>query len=134
MFKSKARELGGEYTLLGTDAFFRGDIESQGSVRLDGTLEGQVTINGDLYIGDNGRLKGNAVAHNIIVAGRVEGNLQARGRIEIMTSGYIEGDVTSETLVIDEGGILKGCSHMEKNKKPAVINGSEKNKKEKGNS
>lgn len=112
MFKAKARSFEGEHTIIGEDTRIKGELEANGNVRLDGMVEGQIAIAGDLFLGERGKVLGNIQAQNVLLSGKVEGDIKTKGRIEIMPSGYVQGDVTCEALIIDEGGILQGRSIM----------------------
>ena len=90
----------------------KGDIISQGSLRIDGGVVGKLNIKGDVILGEKGRIKGEVKVDNLIVAGRVEGNVVASGRFEITANGYFKGEVTCSILTIEEGGILDGSSRM----------------------
>jgi len=90
----------------------KGDIISQGSLRIDGGVDGKLNIKGDVILGEKGRIKGEVKVDNLIVAGRVEGNVVASGRFEITANGYFKGEVTCSILTIEEGGILDGSSRM----------------------
>jgi len=90
----------------------KGDIISQGSLRIDGAVEGKLNIKGDVVLGEKGRIKGEVKVDNLIVAGRVEGNVVASGRFEISANGYMKGDVTCSIMTIEEGGVLDGSSRM----------------------
>ncbi|MGE5391785.1 MAG: bactofilin family protein [Deltaproteobacteria bacterium] len=90
----------------------KGEIISQGSLRIDGGVDGKLNVKGDIILGEKGRIKGEIKVDNLIVAGRVEGNVVASGRFEIAANGYFKGDVTCSILTIEEGGVLDGNSRM----------------------
>lgn len=90
----------------------KGDISSQGSIRIDGYVEGNLNIKGDLILGDTGKIKGEVKAENIIIAGKVEGRASAGTRFEITATGAITGDINAATLIVEEGGLLDGTSRM----------------------
>ncbi len=90
----------------------RGQIQSKGSLRVDGGIDGGIDVQGDLIIGATGILKGEVKAVNIILAGKLDGNLVASGKLEITSTGKIMGDVQCSVFTIEEGGILDGNSKM----------------------
>lgn len=92
----------------------KGQVFAQGSMRVDGKIEGQLDIKGDLFIGEKGQIKGGVKVENIILGGKIEGDVLARGRFEITSTGIMNGDVTCSTLTIEEGGLLDGTSKMTK--------------------
>ena len=65
---------------------------------MDGEVEGQIDIKGDLVVGDKGRIRGDALVANILVAGKVEGNIMSRGCIEITPTGYVKGECSARVL------------------------------------
>jgi cytoskeletal protein CcmA (bactofilin family) len=89
-----------------------GSLSSQGSVRIDGKVEGKVNIKGDLIIGEQGRVKGEVKAANLKLAGRIEGNAIISGRFDLSASGVMAGDVQCAVFTIDEGGQLNGNTSM----------------------
>jgi cytoskeletal protein CcmA (bactofilin family) len=99
-------------TLLSRETEIRGSVKSQGSIRVDGTVHGDVTAAKTVSIGATGVVEGNISGEDIIVAGKVKGAVNARGRISLEASAQIEGDVTSTRLSISEGAVFRGLSNM----------------------
>jgi cytoskeletal protein CcmA (bactofilin family) len=81
-------------------------------VQIDGQVDGEIELEGQVTIGEGGRLVGQVVARSVRVAGTVEGNLRATERIELLASGSIEGDVLTPRLAIHEGGLCRGRVEM----------------------
>ncbi len=100
-------------TVVGEHVFFKGEFKSDGSVRVDGEVEGQIDIKGDLVVGDKGRIRGDALVANILVVGKVEGNIMSRGCIEITPTGYVKGGVQCKSFIVVEGGKFQGNCKME---------------------
>lgn len=94
----------------------KGDIQSRGSLRIDGTIEGNIDVQGDLIIGNSAALKGNVKAENIILAGKLDGNLTANGKVEITSIGQLKGDINCSIFSLEEGGRLEGNTRMARNK------------------
>ena len=84
-------------TLIGKDSTFTGNIESAGTIRIDGNFEGEISTKGDLVIGENGQVKGKVKAQNIVVAGKMEGELEASGKLELVPSANVQGEVKMMT-------------------------------------
>lgn len=110
--RKKERGFQGIESLISSGVEIKGDINSQGSIRIDGQVEGNLNIKGDLFLGEKGKLKGEVKAQNIMIAGRLEGKASAGTRLEIGSTGIIIGDINAATLIIDEGGLLDGNSRM----------------------
>lgn len=100
-------------TLIGRDVVVEGDLDSQGDVQINGQFSGEIRVSGDLIIGEHAKVKAIIKAVNAYVAGEVEGNIAATEKLEILETGRMTGDVTSQSLAIEPGGILKGSSKMQ---------------------
>jgi cytoskeletal protein CcmA (bactofilin family) len=94
----------------------KGQIISTGSLRVDGSIDGGIEVQGDLIIGATGLVKGEVKAVNLVLAGMLEGNLAVSGKLEITSTGKLKGDVQCRVFTIEEGGILDGNSRMSGNK------------------
>lgn len=116
MLKKKEHSFQNIESLISPGVEIKGDIASKGSIRIDGYVEGNLKIEGDLILGEKGKIKGEVKAQNIMVAGRLEGRAIAITRFEIASTGAIIGDINASTLIIDEGGLLDGNSRMAKDK------------------
>lgn len=101
-------------TLVGKECSFKGNLEAPGgALRIDGYYEGELHIGGDLIVGESGKVVGNLVARNIIIAGEVKGSIEARGRLELAPSAKVTGDSKMVTLVVEDGAYLQGlCSPL----------------------
>jgi cytoskeletal protein CcmA (bactofilin family) len=99
-------------TLLSKDAEFNGTVKIQGSVRVDGTVTGDLVSSHAVTVGATGVIEGNITAEDIIVAGRVKGSLVARGRVLLESSAQFEGDLTATKLAVVEGAVFRGHSNM----------------------
>lgn len=98
-------------TIIGKESSFKGTLSAQGAVRIDGKFSGEIVGQGDIIIGEGGRVDATLEGRNILIAGMVNGNIAASGRLEIASSGQILGDIEASTLIIDEGANLQGkCS------------------------
>jgi cytoskeletal protein CcmA (bactofilin family) len=107
-------------TLLSKDTEIRGTVKTQGSIRIDGTVIGDLISVKTVTIGATGTVEGNISGEDIIVAGKVKGSLSARGRISLEGSAQIEGDLNTTRLSIAEGAVFRGLSNMGISVKPGV--------------
>lgn len=98
-------------SFVGVNSHFKGDVRSKGTLRIDGTVEGNVEADW-LVLGEKANLRGDAAARGIIVGGRIEGNITAREILEIRSKGQVIGDVSAVKLVVSEGGMLVGRTSM----------------------
>lgn len=99
-------------SLISQGVLIKGEISSSSSIRIDGSVEGKVTVKGELIVGEKGKIKGEVLVDNLILAGRIEGNIEAKGRLEITASGSIMGDASCSLISIEEGGFIDGTSKM----------------------
>lgn len=103
-------------SLISQGVEIKGEIESPGSLRIDGHMEGRLLIKGDLIVGEKGYIKGDVQADNLILAGKIDGNIEVKGRLEIKSTGTMSGDASCSIIAIEEGAYLEGTSRMSKNK------------------
>jgi len=89
-----------------------GKLELAGTFRIDCNMKGTIISNSTVVIGENARVEGEINGNHVVVGGRFEGVLSAKGRVEILSKGVIRGEVRSPCLVIEAGGILDGRCHM----------------------
>lgn len=89
-----------------------GRLELSGAFRLDSQLKGTIVSNSTLVLGENSRVEGEIQGNQVVVAGRFEGTLTAKGRVEIQTKGVVRGEIHAPCLIIEAGGIFDGRCHM----------------------
>ena len=99
-------------TIIGANTIIKGEINGSSNLRVDGTVEGSITVSGNVLIGENGRVKGDIVAPELMVSGQVEGNATIENGLSIYSTGSLIGDVKVGSLKIEEGGVFKGHSEM----------------------
>lgn len=104
-------------SILGKGLQVKGTIHSKGTLRIDGICEGTVESEADVIIGESAVLNSEIRAKNVTVGGTVTGNITASGRLEILQTGKVKGDVHVGTIVISEGGLFQGNCTMESNSK-----------------
>lgn len=97
--------------IVGTESSIHGEITSKGTVKIDGTFEG--CVNADcLIIGAKGVVTGDVNVRQMIVGGRIIGNIRATEGVDIQDTGDVCGDIYSVRLCITEGGQFDGRSSM----------------------
>jgi len=107
-------------TIIGPNAHFRGDIQSDGGIRIDGILEGNIDITGNLVIGEGAKLIAEVKANNVSISGAVKGNITGN-RVEILETGRVWGDLTINSLLLNEGAYLRGQTTMHGDIEPPLI-------------
>ncbi len=106
-------------SLIGGNSTVKGQIETKGTLRIDGSVEGNVSADW-VVIGEKGQIKGDIAARGIVVGGRVEGNLKAKEIVEIKNKGQIFGEIISSKLTVAEGAVFEGRSSMQREEAKVV--------------
>jgi cytoskeletal protein CcmA (bactofilin family) len=101
------------HSILGSETSFRGTIDTQESIRIEGSFEGQINSQGEVYVGEGSVVKANIYARRVIVSGEVNGSVEAINGLEITSTGRVYGDITGDRLIIDEGAVYKGNVSMD---------------------
>ena len=113
MFGTKTRGEAREgMTLIAEEAYFHGTLSAKGSLRIEGTFEGDITDAVDVEVGPKGRLLGDVAAESLVVAGEVVGNVVAARSVELFSSARLSGDVRTPKLKIEEGAFFDGACAM----------------------
>ncbi len=107
-------------TVLSNQIRLEGRLHSTSNIRFDGEMTGDLSTDGDLLVADHGVVRGNVTGRNVVVGGSIHGNVQTSGRLEILSTGRVFGDISVGSLIIDEGGILKGKSAVQADESPGV--------------
>lgn len=103
----------GEVTVVGATAKLEGNIVSAGSLRIDGNVKGQINADGDVTLSPQSQVEADIRAQNVSIAGRFKGSIVVKGKAHLARGGRIDGNVTSKTLVVEEGGVFHGQSIMD---------------------
>lgn len=90
----------------------KGSITSPGDFRMDGLLEGDITINGKLVVGEKGKILGNIICQNANVIGTIVGNLQVKELLSLYASASVKGDIVVNKLSIEPGAKFDGTCKM----------------------
>ncbi len=101
--------LGGKIdNLLGPNTSFNGTLKLDGNLRIDGICQGRIETAGNVIVGPSAKVLADIVANTVQVWGAVRGNITAQGRLEILPTGRVWGDIRATSLLIDEGGVFRG--------------------------
>lgn len=99
-------------TLIGANTEISGNVISKGIIRIDGKVTGNVSIQGDIFVGENAFIKGDVNATNVHVAGLIEGNISSSGTLKLISSSKLIGDIQVKSFVCEEGSIFQGRCQM----------------------
>lgn len=89
-----------------------GDCHTDGTIRVEGTIEGAIHAGKAVVIGKQGSVTGNITTQDAIVSGRVDGILVAESRLELQATCHLEGEVHTRRMQLEEGAVLNGAVHM----------------------
>jgi len=112
MFKESKRVVATD-TLIGQGTIMEGKLISEANLRIEGEHRGDIECKGDIIVGECGIVRSNIEARDITLAGKLFGDIVAKGRLIITGTGQLHGCVTAHALIIQEGGTLNGSCHME---------------------
>ncbi len=110
VFFKKKKELE-SFTLIGLNSDFRGELNTKGELRIEGSIHGPVSAD-SVILGQAATVKGEITAKRVIVEGRVEGNLKAKEFVEIKSTGKVFGEIFTDKIRIMEGGVVNGKVEM----------------------
>ena len=99
----------GKATLINEGCKINGELTGTGDFVIHGEIVGDCEIDGTVTLADSGYWQGSIRANNVIVAGHVEGDIYANGKVEITTTAKIIGTVTAEAIAVAEGAVVEGA-------------------------
>jgi cytoskeletal protein CcmA (bactofilin family) len=101
-------------SILGEGTHWQGEINAGANgLRVEGVMDGTILSEGQVVIAPTGVVKGTIQCKHLTVTGRVEGVFKVSGRLEILKTGWVEGQMEMGSLMVDEGGVLVGtCQQM----------------------
>jgi cytoskeletal protein CcmA (bactofilin family) len=105
----------GEQATIGKGLFIKGEITGSESLFIDGKVEGSVNLPGNrVTVGRNGQVAASITAREIVVLGKVRGNMSATDRVDIRAEGSLSGDVAAARISIEDGAFFKGGIDIKK--------------------
>lgn len=119
----KASKTGGELNgFLDHGSSFKGELEFEDTMRIDGRFEGKIHSKNELIVGETATIEGEIHVGRIAISGTVHGKVKADQKIEIHRSGKVYSDLETPTLIIEEGAIFQGnCAMAEGKKGPMAV-------------
>ena len=101
-----------------------GDCHTDGTIRVEGTVEGSVNAAKAVVVGKQGVVKGNVVTQDAVISGHVDGSLVAESRLELQATCHIEGEVRTRRMQLEEGAVLNGTVQMGDEPRATVSSGA----------
>ena len=106
---ARAAAPAGDQATIGKGLVIKGEISGSESLFIDGKVEGTVNLPGNrVTVGRNGQVAANNTSREIVVLGKVRGNIFATDRVDIRSEGALTGDVTAARISIEDGAFFKG--------------------------
>jgi cytoskeletal protein CcmA (bactofilin family) len=106
---SRTAATAGDQAVISKGLFVKGEISGTESLYIDGKVEGSISLPGNrVTIGRNGQVGANVTAREVVVMGKVRGNVSATDRVDIRAEGALSGDVAAARISIEDGAFFKG--------------------------
>src|SRR6202167_5960995 len=106
---SPASPAAADQATIGKSLVVKGEVTGSESLYIDGKVEGAINLPGNrVTVGRNGQVAANITAREIVVLGKVRGNMTASDRVDIRSEGSLTGDVTAQRISIEDGAFFKG--------------------------
>jgi cytoskeletal protein CcmA (bactofilin family) len=96
------------YSVIDAHLAMHGDLTTDGTVRVDGRVDGSMHRADTLIVGAGGVIIGNIEAREVIVGGELTGDLLVRGRVEVQKTATVRGDIRAAAVALEEGGTVHG--------------------------
>ena len=100
-------------TTIAADATWSGALRSTADVRIEGTLDGEIAAEGELYVAADAKVDATVRAATMVVAGHLNGQVVCRDRLEILPSGHVSGQIQAGSIVVHEGAFIGGQLRMQ---------------------
>jgi cytoskeletal protein CcmA (bactofilin family) len=98
--------------ILSSDVEIKGSLKFSNDLIIDGRIEGEVSSDGNLTIGENAYVSGEVKTKSVVIFGKVQGNITVGERCELKSNATLEGDIVAGTLAIEEGATFMGKSSV----------------------
>ena len=101
-----------DVSILSGGVKIEGNFFSEGNVRIDGKIKGNVVVTGNLTLGEHSLVEGEINAKSVNLSGRVEGKIFAGERVKLEQNSVLKGDLITKYLIVEEGAVFEGKSLM----------------------
>ena len=107
-----------EIAYLGSDTVYEGKLHFKGTVRIEGRYTGEIVSDGTLNVGKDAQVQGTLDVGELLLSGHFSGEVTARRRVVVYSSGVLEGQVVTPSMLTEEGGVIEGQISMKTTAKP----------------
>ena len=102
-----------ETTIISSGVKIEGTVTTNGNIRVDGEIIGDIVSENNITVGESGKVEGKINASVISVGGTVTGSLEAKEKLTLTSRGKINGDIIVKAFVIEDGGLFNGNCKMQ---------------------
>ena len=113
-------EINEEVTIIGNGVVIEGKLQSNGNVRIDGKVQGDVSAKANVTVGEKGEIFGQINAEIVTIGGRVDGSVSGKEKVVLESKAQLKGDLTTKILVVEAGARFDGNSSMSGIEKPKI--------------
>ncbi|MFH1541211.1 MAG: polymer-forming cytoskeletal protein [Elusimicrobiota bacterium] len=111
----KKENIGKIETIIAESAVIEGNMSSEGTIRVDGIVEGHISKSTGVIVGKTGKITGDLHSESIIIGGVISGNVFTLNSLELLSTAQVLGDIETQTLSIHQGAIFEGkCTMIKK--------------------
>jgi len=89
-----------------------GKLDTTGTIRIDSEMKGEISADETLILGENALIEGEIAANYVVIAGRFDGIIRAKGKVEIQAKAIVTGEIHTPCLIIEPGAVFDGSCHM----------------------
>jgi cytoskeletal protein CcmA (bactofilin family) len=101
-----------ETTIISHGVKIEGKVSSSGNIRVEGEILGDITSQGKVIVGENGKVNGQVSGEDITIGGKVSGTVKAKEKLVLDSKGNLKGDIFTKILVVEAGAKFDGKSSM----------------------
>jgi len=101
-----------EVTIISSGVVIYGKVSSNGNIRVDGVVKGDITTQGNLTVGEHGSIQGQLTGETVSIGGKVDGTVNAKEKLVLESKSTLKGDLITKILVVEAGAIFEGKSAM----------------------
>ena len=103
---------------IGKSVLVKGELSGSEDLYLDGEVEGNIQLKDhSLIVGPHGRVRANIQARDVVVHGKVDGNIRGTERVELKKSAVLVGDISTQRIIVEDGAFFKGAVDIQKDSK-----------------
>jgi cytoskeletal protein CcmA (bactofilin family) len=107
-------------TILDQGCQFEGKLTFEGSVQINGKFRGEIFSDGTLIIGDGADVEGTIEIDTVLISGQVNGTIRAKRKIEMHPPAWVRAEITTSSLVVEEGAVFEGNCSMGKKQRETI--------------